>query len=1107
MKEPKNSIFKYKIEDCGAGATYQLRLQACNSDPSTSLKQQLASSRVYDFLSILLEEGKVKYVGPNELLIPEHEAACFTPAQLNSLNMPPRVPQSLYEFFCEASGTELRPNYRINYGFKDSHGLSVRAFKVQGAWVQIIDKLYTLSYVHYTSIHFMNRVNSNNHNNQKKLAYLTQLQKVLPARLFKKDGGVNKAHILVADKFTLDLIDAENFKYAPSFVEKIPADSHNQVEGDDKSEDEKMIDILTKNNNKKFKNQFLKRSRVQETYVLDNTFVVPSPRAHRLLQAVKSTLSKNFVERQAFFNNPEAFFAKAMGDEFNTTYEDVFVSTPLYQSQRISHIGEWQPKLHAFVPKSEGQNWFPEHCIGVELDEGIVRIPVDEISELTNKMKQSLNDEKNDFLYKNQSIKASPNNLKTLQNVQSDLEQMLNEADIKNLPLDKKEKRKKLVAIIKDNLEGEVYEDLVVKRNKQPINIPHLLNTAHLQGGQLYQHQREGLRWLQESWNQGRRGALLADDMGLGKTLQVLCFLSWLKNLEHDQHLGPSKPLFIVAPKSLILNWKKECNNFLLPPRLGHIVDGFGPWLNKMRKNNFQQLLDTFKQADVVISTYQSLAQNEDVFRNIGWRVIVFDECQAIKNPASFQTDMAKAMAAEFSIAITGTPVENRLSELWCIVDTIRPGFFGLYKNFKKQYEIDQTDESLKKLASKIKSYTPTPLMLRRMKADHLKGLPNKNEYIQAELMPECQQKHYEEIVEKVKNQHYKSPLEAIQHLKSVSLAPVLADSLRANEPSPGHQSAGVEELNSISTEGEDQYKFDTRFIHTSARLVALFKILDSIHSKQEKALIFVASRALQQDLLPIIKRRYNLPELPLLINGTMSAQLRQQKVDSFQNAPEGFSVMMLAPKAGGVGLTLTKANNVVHLERWWNPAVEDQCSDRVYRIGQTRDVNIYIPMAVRRPDELQMLQNLQRTQGKNNWPEIKKGHNYSFDTILHTLLSKKRTLSQNVIAPTTFTQEEHKQVFECATDQTYDKKADDFLNSPLWKALRYRVLSHYGHRCQKCGATRAQSPHVVLHVDHIKPRSKYPELRLDFDNLQVLCGDCNLGKSNRYEDDYRPRN
>jgi hypothetical protein len=237
------------------------------------------------------------------------------------------------------------------------------------------------------------------------------------------------------------------------------------------------------------------------------------------------------------------------------------------------------------------------------------------------------------------------------------------------------------------------------------------------------------------------------------------------------------------------------------------------------------------------------------------------------------------------------------------------------------------------------------------MKADHLEGLPAKRIYLRPRQMPPRQASIYAEIVTRAKQPEAGPMLETLHLLRGISLHPTWPPAGEIADPNG--------------------------FIAESARLIETFTILDEISQRREKVLIFLESLELQEHLAIIIKERYRLKRLPMKINGEISGEKRQQFVDAFQAERGSFDVMILSPRAGGVGLTLTAANHVVHLSRWWNPAVEDQCTDRIYRIGQDQVVHVYYPMA------------LHPHYGES-----------SFDGLLNTLLTTKRALSQRLLMP-----------------------------------------------------------------------------------------------------------
>jgi SNF2 family DNA or RNA helicase len=351
--------------------------------------------------------------------------------------------------------------------------------------------------------------------------------------------------------------------------------------------------------------------------------------------------------------------------------------------------------------------------------------------------------------------------------------------------------------------------------------------------------------------------------------------------------------------------------------------------------------------AECVLTTYETLRDYDRDFGQVRFTAAVFDEAQKIKTPGIRLTDAAKAMNIEFRLAMTGTPVENRLADLWCIVDAVHPGYLGELKGFSARYERQPAEAELRSLKDQLdrsRGGRP-PLMVRRLRYGHLPDLPSCEESVLEAPMPPPQHAAYEATILEARNAGTSGALlSALSALRRISLH-------------PDSESAGN----------------DADFISASARLVLLFRILDEIRDRQERALVFLDDRTMQARLAGLIQRRYRLASSPMVINGAVPGAARQARVNRFQSAAAGFDVMLLSPRAGGVGLTLTAANHVVHLERWWNPAVEDQCTGRTLRIGQLRPVTVHVLQSV--------------CPGRR-----------SFDHNLHALLQRKRELVRDTL-------------------------------------------------------------------------------------------------------------
>jgi SNF2 family DNA or RNA helicase len=478
-------------------------------------------------------------------------------------------------------------------------------------------------------------------------------------------------------------------------------------------------------------------------------------------------------------------------------------------------------------------------------------------------------------------------------------------------------------------------------------------------------HQSEGLDWLQKAWAEGLPGVLLADDMGLGKTLQGLAFVAWLR-WGMAEGIIPSEPVLVVAPIGILATWQKEHADHLAAPGLGECVAAYGQGLRALRHLDASGRpavnIAALRRSDWVLTTYETLRDYDRDFGQVRFAAAIFDETQKIKTPGIRLTDAAKGMNAGFRIAMTGTPVENRLSDLWCIIDGVSPGCLGDLKAFSLEYEKDQDPQRLKRLRATLDGPVGgrPPVMLRRLRHERLPDLPRLNQKVDERIMPAAQVGAYTAAIERARAGGRGDVLAALQRLRAVSLHP---------EPA-----AAVD---------------DDEFISASARFAAAFDALDEIEAKRERALLFVDDLAIQARLRGLIQRRYRLAATPMAINGTVAGSSRQGRVERFQSAPSGFDVMILSPRAGGVGLTLTRANHVIHLSRWWNPAVEDQCNGRALRIGQTRSVTVHIPVAVL------------------------PSHGRSFDQNLHALLKRKRQLMYESLLPPEATESERQLLLE----------------------------------------------------------------------------------------------
>ncbi|MEF1340120.1 SNF2-related protein, partial [Vibrio rotiferianus] len=225
-----------------------------------------------------------------------------------------------------------------------------------------------------------------------------------------------------------------------------------------------------------------------------------------------------------------------------------------------------------------------------------------------------------------------------------------------------------LAPIVKDNIEEVEFE--VIKHSARPKlpKLPKALKTKSL-----YEHQKFGVEWLADHWESGSIGALLADDMGLGKTMQALAFLASIKELMNDNHY-PTKPFLIVAPSGLLKNWRDEASLHIEEEGLGDVFEAFGAQMRDIKTYSVMERNSLLSGSGWVLTTYETLRDKIKYFLSIDWGITIFDEAQKIKNPVSRMTEMAKSLSSDFTLMLTGTPVENELKDLWCIVDTAQPG-------------------------------------------------------------------------------------------------------------------------------------------------------------------------------------------------------------------------------------------------------------------------------------------------------------------------------------------------------------------------------------------------------------------------------------------------
>ena len=419
-------------------------------------------------------------------------------------------------------------------------------------------------------------------------------------------------------------------------------------------------------------------------------------------------------------------------------------------------------------------------------------------------------------------------------------------------------------------------------------------------------YQRDGVRWL-AALSRAGTGAVLADDMGLGKTMQVLA----LTAVEHRD--GRTGPTLVVAPLTLVATWAREAATFAPDLRV-HVHHGPG-------RERGSEAAQRMAGADLVLTSYGTAARDAELLAGVPWRRLVADEAQTVKNPSTAVSRAIRTIPAEHRIALTGTPVENRLDELRAVLDFANPGLLGSASTFRARFAVPIETHRDEAAASRLRALA-APFVLRRLKSDPrvAADLPAKQHIRVDSPLTREQATLYQAVVEDM--------MEQVKESEGAARKGAILSGLTALKQVCNHPAHYLGDGSALLRGGR----------HRSGKLAALDEVLTEILDVGEKVLLFTQYRAFGDLILPLLERRA-ATGVPFL-HGGVTAAGRAAMVEAFQS-PQGPPVMLASLRAGGTGLTLTEANHVVHLDRWWNPAVENQATDRVHRIGQTRVVQV----------------------------------------------------------------------------------------------------------------------------------------------------------------------
>jgi len=840
-----------------------------------------------------------------------------------------------YEIFVESDGTLTHNSFKFKYGFYDfaPNGTRLKTNR-NGAIIKVEENEYLLSENQFQiceAIDDFNRLlesDKGNVTNLKKLSELKALSKETGSTL---EYFLNNQELFIPEKIKLD-IDFNN-----GVLEILPSVEIENAIG--------------------FTNTFDKLPMIRDVYpVLGNngetTRVVISKKQKTELQKVKAkrkVSDRNDI--QAIIEHPELFF------------NDEEVDFTVFYSDRVKEIGIYNPKFYPFASPYKSQ-WIPGIVIKDKVH-GEKRIYFKSEAKLSEFIKQKENAVKG----KRATIQWEDAEI-PIEEAEKFIKTAKKQFENPNKPVKQEKKTDHEVLIIKENAELTEFSN----GNELPENLKHnFYSISNLENGiALKEHQKEGISWLQSLFKENFAGGLLADDMGLGKTLQLLYFIEW-----HCQQYDDNKPYLIVAPVSLLENWENEYQKFFSPQNLP-LCKLYGS-VSLTKENNpvkNQQDAKRLQYKQIILTNYETVRSYQISLGLIDFAVIALDEAQKIKTPGTQVTNASKALKADFKVAMTGTPVENTLVDIWCLMDFAVPGLLGNAKDFAKEYQKSLSDENtdIKALTERLRNNIGV-FIKRRLKKDVASELPTKHDNEKSRIkrtMPPIQLDRYKQEIEMANNSELEGVEKRNQKLKSlwairdISDHPFLLDSQILNFTS--------EEL-----------------ISSSSKLQTTVGILTDLKSKNEKVIIFADRRETQKMLQKIVYDTFGT--FTSIINGDTpttkqlegkSKLSRQQTIDRFQ-AEEGFNIIIMSPIAAGVGLNVTKANHIIHYTRHWNPAKEEQATDRAYRIGQQKDVFVYYPMAIF-PEEMK----------DENGKRLK-----SFDEILDTLLNNKKSLASITLFPT----------------------------------------------------------------------------------------------------------
>ena len=823
-------------------------------------------------------------------------------------------------------------------------------------------------------------------------------------------------HVQVADAFS---IDPKGSDLDPEF-EVVPFSRnslHDEAVDPTTGEVSNTLAELADRPLKEFQKRVREKGALPSYLVGDNHYLVIDHGARPALAVMARMHHVDRDERRAFIQNPRLKITEAIENDLrergifdgltsaqeaeavDTVAFPTFIETKEY-SARV--LGKTIFTGAVINPGTAGvTTWLPE-IFGESVARIIQRLPTHQLEDLGERIQQAASHGESTIEFEGEQIAVTPDTARAIsQQIAVNKGSSVQGGESNDTPdSETPALHGPVILDVQANHEEVLWKAKIVpRRTSTPIAVPQKIVTP------LKEHQVTSFDWQVRAWLAGFPGILNADEQGLGKTLQTIAFLSWLKVTMASDDPFLDGPILVVAPTTLLENWEQEVERHLVPGGFGQLVRLYGnairafhaPGVSGKDTSDGEARLDLSFIHEAIrsrighqywlLTTYTTLTNYQHSLGAIKFSAMIFDEIQTLKNPDSLRARAALAMNADFRIGLTGTPIENSMVDLWAILDQLFSGRLPPLKEFRDMYETPD-ESNLRKLYRLIfDTYENTPpIALRRLKSEVAKDLPQKIRLLHPRAMSFTQSQTYELARSKLNSGNRGASLKMLHHIRSVSVHP------------------------SVTTVEEPD-----DFIELSGRLKACFDILDQIHASDERALVFIEHVQMQYRFIELLKSRYKLSHVDL-INGSTAIQQRQKIVNRFQRHlthDEGFDVLVLGPKAAGTGLTLTAATHVIHLSRWWNPAVEEQCNDRVHRIGQTKEVTVHIPMAIH--------------EGFRE---------HSFDCLLHSLMTKKRRLATTALWPMADTSEDTSQLQKMLAESSVSESTEDPVQFAILKTF-----------------------------------------------------------------------